>query len=106
MATLTGCRLHDTFEYHVYTCPAFQLAPGGTVRVWNRSGVNDPANLSWGINAAVWNSAGGKRLDPKHSVAMLRLANTPFTPPAWWALQCVAPSAQLQSRGLAGRAAP
>jgi len=54
---MTGWTLRDLAQ-HVYRFPAFELAPGETVRVWTGLGTPDSANLYWGRRAAVWNNIG------------------------------------------------
>ena len=60
---LAGWTLRDLAD-HVFTFPAFTLAPGHDVRVWTGIGMNDPGNLFWGRRQAIWNNTG--------DVAMLR----------------------------------
>jgi phosphatidylserine/phosphatidylglycerophosphate/cardiolipin synthase-like enzyme len=57
LATMTGWTLRDVAN-HVFTFPAFTLGPGGTVRVWTKSGANTGSDLYWGSGAAIWNNTG------------------------------------------------
>lgn len=58
---LSGWTLRDSGP-HVYTFPAFVLAPGAELRLWTKSGTNDAANLYWGDQSAIWNNAGDTAL--------------------------------------------
>jgi pimeloyl-ACP methyl ester carboxylesterase len=55
--TLTKWTLRDATN-HRYTFPAFALQAGSSVKVWTRSGTNDPGNLFWGRGSAVWTNTG------------------------------------------------
>lgn len=57
---LTGWTLWDIAPVrpHVFTFPSFSLQSGGQVRVWTKAGMDDPANLFWKRNAAIWNNRG------------------------------------------------
>lgn len=56
-ATMTNWTLADEAN-HVFTFPTFVLVPGGSVRIWTKSGVNNSTNLYWGSGAAIWNNTG------------------------------------------------
>lgn len=57
-AVLTGWTLSDDSN-HVYDFPGgFSLAPGASVLVWVKSGVNNASNLYWGSAQAFWNNGG------------------------------------------------
>lgn len=56
-ANMTSWRLSDS-DNHDFTFPAFTLAPGATVQVWSKSGVNTAVNLYWGQNQAIWTNTG------------------------------------------------
>jgi Lamin Tail Domain len=43
---------------HEYTFPPFTLAPGRTVKVWTKAGVDDSENLYSGKRKAIWNNQG------------------------------------------------
>lgn len=43
---------------NVFLFPDFTLGASSTVRVWIRSGINDPSNLYWGRDSATWNNDG------------------------------------------------
>jgi hypothetical protein len=55
---LTGWSLSDGEERHTFTFPSFTLSPGGEVKVWTGTGVNDETNLYWGSRTAIWNNDG------------------------------------------------
>ncbi|HEU5097658.1 MAG TPA: lamin tail domain-containing protein [Roseiflexaceae bacterium] len=57
-ADLTGWTLHDIGGRHSFTFPPFLLAPGESVRLWTRRGINDAANLYWDSVGAIWNNTG------------------------------------------------
>ncbi len=54
---MTGWKLFDLANTR-FTFPAFALAPGASVNVWVRSGVNTATDLFWGRGSAVWNNDG------------------------------------------------
>lgn len=56
-ANLTSWRLSDA-DNHDFTFPGFTLAPGATVQVWTKSGVNTATDLYWGQNQAIWTNTG------------------------------------------------
>ncbi len=55
---LSGWTLRDFADRHIFTFPAFSLAPGAEVRIWTRQGSDDAANLYWAQRRAVWNNEG------------------------------------------------
>jgi hypothetical protein len=55
---LTGWTLSDGHARHSYTFPAFTLAPGASVQLWTKAGLDDMANLYWGQRSPVWNNDG------------------------------------------------
>jgi uncharacterized protein len=54
---LTGWTLSD-LAGHTFIFPAFQLPPGGSVRVWTGAGTDTATDLHWGRGAAVWTNIG------------------------------------------------
>lgn len=56
---MSGWMLQDDARTpHVYTFPAFTLAPGAFVQVWTGAGQDDDANLYWAFGFAIWNNDG------------------------------------------------
>ena len=55
---MTGWTLRDAGNKHVFTFPAFTLAPGAEVQIWTRGGAADAANLFFGSRGAIWNNTG------------------------------------------------
>lgn len=55
---LTDWLLRDDGAKHSYRFPAFTIAAGGEVKLWSKSGANDPANLYWGSRRPIWNNTG------------------------------------------------
>ena len=55
--TMGSWTLRDAVN-HVFTFPAFVLAPGLTVKVWTGKGTNNAENLFWGYGSAIWNNTG------------------------------------------------
>nr|MCU0490498.1 lamin tail domain-containing protein [Chloroflexaceae bacterium] len=59
---MTGWKLHDDNNKHVYTFPAFTLGAGEEVQLWSKKGENDGTNLYWGNTGAIWNNTGDTAL--------------------------------------------
>lgn len=55
---MTGWTLRDFASRHVFTFPAFSLAPGAEVTVWTGQGEPDEANFYWRSRSAIWNNEG------------------------------------------------
>jgi len=57
--SLSGYRIHDRKNYHVYYFPkTFRLGAGKTVTVHTGRGTNTAANLYWGLKSMAWNNNG------------------------------------------------
>lgn len=54
---MTAWRLSDRAG-HTYQFPIFICSAGAEVTIWTGMGTNDPRNLYWGRQAAVWNNDG------------------------------------------------
>ncbi len=56
--TMTGWRLSDEGNKHVYRFPSFTISPGSSVTVYTGSGRNTATDLYMGFSQAVWNNDG------------------------------------------------
>jgi hypothetical protein len=56
--TMTGWRLSDEGNKHVYRFPTFALSSGSGVTVYTGSGMNTATALYMGFKQAVWNNDG------------------------------------------------
>jgi hypothetical protein len=57
--TLTDERDHTASPPFTFRFPNVQIEPGADLAIWTKSGVDDAANLYWGLNHPVWNNRGG-----------------------------------------------
>ncbi|MBC8160261.1 MAG: lamin tail domain-containing protein [Roseiflexaceae bacterium] len=53
---LTGWTLRDEGRKHLYMFPAFVLPAGAEIKIWSRTGSDDPRNLFWNNASAIWNN--------------------------------------------------
>ncbi len=54
---MQGWTLRDDSQ-NIFTFPRYTLISGATVKIWTKSGINDPDNLYWGRTTPVWNDFG------------------------------------------------
>jgi len=61
--------------------PRFTLAPGESVRLWTKLGVNTETDLYWGRRVAVWSNIGDRaRLRNSRGVLVDTFTYTPIDP--------------------------
>lgn len=76
--SLSGYRIHDRRNYHVYRFPTtFRLGAGKTVTVHTGKGTNTSANLYWGLRSMAWNNSGDTAYLMKAST---KIATCTYTP--------------------------